>query len=88
MHARSHSHVAFAKPRRLKRSNPIADLIQANGGSPRWLTTDVRTLAEIYMHERTLRGALRHGAIRTHGQHARVRTLPQWLQPSRYPLRR
>lgn len=52
-----------------------------------WIATDVRTLAEVYARERTLRGALDCGAIKTHGRAELARGLPRWLQPSPYRLR-
>lgn len=52
-----------------------------------WITTDVRTLTEVYTREQTLERALEGGAIRALGRRDLRRSLPGWLQPSPFPLR-
>lgn len=52
-----------------------------------WLHTDVRTLTEVFTHERPLQGALDERTIRVHGRAELVRTLPAWLRPSPWRLR-
>lgn len=46
------------------------------------VTSDVRTLAQVFMGDTALKDALRTGQIEVSGPRALVRALPRWLKPS------